>query len=165
MARGEISYCHTVAICLNCKNKSQLYKDIYNQNEKEFKFAQKVKEAAARANVLEESHEDMSGNTGGAPQKVDVEEIKADEVEIPLPEKKEEEIIELNKPSEYPNKEPFLQRMRYSREWLDLGEMEMGFPRNIDSTLFPSHEYVIMDVFDIVNDHELRDAFFNKIMG
>ena len=55
--------------------------------------------------------------------------------------------------------------MRYSREWLDLGEMEMGFPRNIDSTLFPSHEYVIMDVFDIVNDIEKRDAFFNKIMG
>ena len=72
---------------MNCKNNSKLYKEIFNQNEKEFKFNQKVKEATIRANVLEESHEDMSGNTGGGPQKVEAEEIQDDEeVENPISE-------------------------------------------------------------------------------
>ena len=139
-----------------------------------------MKEAAERINVLENDFEDMSGKTGGgpSPEKVPVEEKKEveeekvvsvddgkskdkgsdDEIENPIPRKKEV------KNKSYPFKEPFLERMRYSREWLDLGEMEMGLGREINLKDFPMHEYVMMDVFDIVEDNEQRDLFFEKLM-
>ena len=54
--------------------------------------------------------------------------------------------------------------MRYSREWLDLGEMEMGINRKLNQeTNF--HDYVCIDVFDVTLDSNQRDAFFKKLLG
>jgi len=54
--------------------------------------------------------------------------------------------------------------MRYSREWLDLGEMEMGINRKLNQET-SIHDYVCIDVFDVVTDSNQRDAFFKKLLG
>ena len=56
--------------------------------------------------------------------------------------------------------------MRYAREWLDLGEMEMGIYRmDHKEKEATKHEYIHIDVFDVVKDHENRDIFFKKFMA
>ena len=53
--------------------------------------------------------------------------------------------------------------MKYSREMLDLGEMESGLNYKLTNEN-PNHEYLIVDCFDIEKDNKEREAFFNKII-
>jgi hypothetical protein len=52
--------------------------------------------------------------------------------------------------------------MKYSREMLDLGEMESGMNRKLINEN-SEHEFLIVDCFDIHNQQE-REKFFEKII-
>ena len=54
--------------------------------------------------------------------------------------------------------------MRYSREWLDLGEMEMGINRKLNQET-SIHDYILIDTFDIIQDSTFRDDFFKRLLG
>ena len=78
--------------------------------------------------------------------------------DVPVPKVNEEgkedeeaQAEECNK-DEFPYREQFVNRMKYAREWLDLGEVEMGMNKKpLDNQ---AHQSIMIEVLDINNDKE-----------
>ena len=67
------------------------------------------------------------------------------------------------KVAEFPYKAQFLKRMKYSREWLDLMEVEIGMNKTLaeDNS---EHQFIMIDAFDVEKDQKMRDEFFDKLI-
>ena len=53
--------------------------------------------------------------------------------------------------------------MKFSREWLDLGEVICGLNDDLGKDMV-DHDPLILDVFDVARDKDRREAFFDKLI-
>ena len=54
-------------------------------------------------------------------------------------------------------------RMKFSREWLDLGEVICGLSDELGKDSL-DHDSLFIDVFDVNKDKDRREAFFDKLI-
>jgi len=69
---------------------------------------------------------------------------------------------EKNNEIEFPYKEQFIKRMKYAREWLDLGEVEMGMNKKPSES--NEHVSIMIDVFDVEKDRDKVNMFMDKLI-
>ena len=71
--------------------------------------------------------------------------------------------IQLKTNREDDNKNKFIQRIKYSQEYLDLGDVEAGMNQKLMQEN-QDHHYIIVRAFDIVQDKLEREKFFEDIL-
>lgn len=153
MAEDEMRQVHTLAIVLNCRQGSDLYRDVFSTDTKTSVYLKRL-EDERKAEDKKEPEEEV------------VDELAAKVAKTAAKKKaslKSSSILKREDDQKYPYKEQFLQRMKFSREVLDMGEVLEGMT---DVLLVdnPEHELLIIDVFDVQKDKEARDHLFNKII-
>ena len=170
MADDEMSYVHTLAIVLNCIEGSPLYEEIFSRDSQTSEYIKYIEDefnmqkAAGKLNEptnppqLPKNDEE---NPGDAAQSLVLQQQASQSKD-----KKQGAAAGKEKAQDavqYPYKEPFLKRMKYSREWLDLGELEMGMNKKLAQES-QQHEFIMMDVFDVEKSASQREKFFEKLI-
>ena len=152
MAEEETRSVHTLVIVFNCKQGSKLYKEIFPTDPNEIKsslYLKKLEEE--RKEEDKKDPEEEAINALSAKPKNMKNSVKYSSIH-----QKAEE-------SEHSFKESFLQRMKFSREVLDLGEVIAGMTDTLEVPN-PQHEMVITEVFDVLKDTDAREALFRKLV-
>ena len=112
MAEEEITSVHTLAIVLNCRESSDLYQQIY-----------------ATENILSaltvEYPERVEADDGKAARKFTLRSRRSSTTKV-FNDQFGVQTSKEKKGDEFPNKDQFLHRFKFSREYLDLGEICLG---------------------------------------
>lgn len=133
MADEEMSSVHTLAIVLNCRETSDLYQQIYSKENLTSNYTVNFPDK-----VDEELAAKQTGSRNNQSTKVFSDQFGVQSSVMNQGNKED---------SNYPNKDFFLQRFKFSKEFLDLGEICLGMNnQNIENQ---NHKYIMIDVFDI----------------
>lgn len=68
--------------------------------------------------------------------------------------------------TQYPNKAEFLQKFKFAKEYLDLGDILLGMNKQ-EVSENNKHEFLLIDVFDFgsQDDEEKLDNFYNRLIA
>ena len=148
LAEEEMLNVHTVAIVLNCRKESDIYRQIFAEPSKVQRESLRKEEEKAESKDVDEEEDGAkrgSKKKGGGVSSA-----------------KENSIREVTD-SKYPFKGKFLQRMKFAREWLDLGDVYAGMNSQLKVNN-DKHESIIVEVIDVEKNTEEIEKLFNKII-